>query len=213
MTQLGGVCWLIDSLAAGWIFPASVSAGFLFLNQPDENERLLFPADLFNYFSALGEDNVAKPHLSRVGFSHPRQPALTPPRLSPAAIPSAPRNVISSVNETSLSLEWDEPEDSGGRSDLVYNVVCKKCLRDRSPCTRCDDNVDIAPRRLGLRQRKVVVRNLQAHTRYSFEVQAVNGVSGKKAASPSFSTVNITTNQAGEEMIRRPLHRRRSSDR
>lgn len=117
---------------------------------------------------------------------------------SSAAVPSAPRNLISSVNETSLSLEWDEPEDTGGRSDLVYNVVCKKCLRDRSPCTRCDDNVDIAPRRLGLRQRKVVVRNLQAHTRYSFEVQAVNGVSGKKSASPSFSTVNITTNQAGE---------------
>ncbi|MEQ2163377.1 Ephrin type-B receptor 3 [Goodea atripinnis] len=109
-----------------------------------------------------------------------------------------PRNVISSVNETSLSLEWEEPEDTGGRGDLVYNVVCKKCLRDRSPCTRCDDNVDIAPRRLGMRQRKVVVRNLQAHTRYSFEVQAVNGVSGKNPSSPNYSTVNITTNQAGE---------------
>lgn len=114
-----------------------------------------------------------------------------------AAIPSAPRNVISSVNETSLSLEWDEPKDTGGRGDLVYNVVCKKCLRDLSPCTRCDDNVDIAPRRLGMRQRKVVVRNLQAHTRYSFEVQAVNGVSGKNPSSPNYSTVNITTNQAG----------------
>ncbi|XP_010779902.1 ephrin type-B receptor 3-like, partial [Notothenia coriiceps] len=117
------------------------------------------------------------------------------------AIPKAPRNVISSVNETSLSLEWEEPEDTGGRSDLVYNVVCKKCLRDRSPCTRCDDNVDIAPRRLGLRQRKVVVRNLQAHTRYSFEVQAVNGVSGKNPIPPVYSTVNITTNQAAPSAV------------
>lgn len=113
------------------------------------------------------------------------------------AIPSAPRNLISSVNETSLSLEWEEPDDTGGRSDLVYNVVCKKCLRDSSPCMRCDDNVEISPRRLGLRLRKVVVRKLQAHTRYSFEVQAVNGVSGKSPTSPSYSTVNITTNQAG----------------
>ncbi|XP_008331857.1 ephrin type-B receptor 3-like [Cynoglossus semilaevis] len=124
-----------------------------------------------------------------------------PPDSACTTIPSAPLNVISSVNETSLSLEWEEPEDSGGRSDLVYNVVCKKCLRDRSPCTRCDDNVDIAPRRLGLRQRKVVVRNLQAHTRYSFEVQAVNGVSGKNPTSPSYSTVNITTNQAAPSAV------------
>ncbi|XP_076001252.1 ephrin type-B receptor 3 [Genypterus blacodes] len=124
-----------------------------------------------------------------------------PPDSACTTIPSAPRNVISSVNETSLSLEWDEPKDTGGRSDLVYNVVCKKCLRDRSPCTRCDDNVDIAPRRLGLRQRKVVVRNLQAHTRYSFEVQAVNGVSGKNPTSPRYSTVNITTNQAAPSAV------------
>ncbi|XP_034469696.1 ephrin type-B receptor 3 [Hippoglossus hippoglossus] len=124
-----------------------------------------------------------------------------PPDSACTTIPSAPRNVISSVNETSLSLEWEEPDDTGGRSDLVYNVVCKKCLRDRSPCTRCDDNVDIAPRRLGLRQRKVVVRNLQAHTRYSFEVQAVNGVSGKNPISPSYSTVNITTNQAAPSAV------------
>ncbi|KAM7401030.1 hypothetical protein PAMA_005298 [Pampus argenteus] len=124
-----------------------------------------------------------------------------PPDSACTTIPSAPRNVISSVNETSLSLEWDEPQDTGGRSDLVYNVVCKKCLRDRSPCTRCDDNVDIAPRRLGLRQKKVVVRNLQAHTRYSFEVQAVNGVSGKNPTSPSYSTVNITTNQAAPSAV------------
>lgn len=102
------------------------------------------------------------------------------------------------MNETSLSLEWEEPDDAGGRGDLVYNVVCKKCLRDRSPCTRCDDNVDIAPRRLGLLQRKVVVRNLQAHTRYSFEVQAVNGVSDQSPYSPQYSSVNITTNQAGK---------------
>ncbi|XP_056912741.1 ephrin type-B receptor 3 isoform X2 [Takifugu flavidus] len=133
-----------------------------------------------------------------------------PPESVCTTIPSAPRNVISSVNETSLSLEWEEPEDTGGRSDLVYNVVCKKCLRDRSPCTRCDDNVDIAPRRLGLRQRKVVVRNLQAHTRYSFEVQAVNGVSGKKSVPPSFSTVNITTNQAAPSAVP-TVHLMRSS--
>lgn len=114
-----------------------------------------------------------------------------------AAIPSAPRNVISSVNETSLVLEWSEPRDLGGREDIFYNVICKKCLPERGMCSRCDDNVDISPRHLGLTQRRVAVRNLQAHTQYSFEIQAVNGVSNKSPYTPQFSTVNITTNQAG----------------
>lgn len=114
-----------------------------------------------------------------------------------AAIPSSPRNVISIVNETSLVLEWSEPRDLGGRDDVLYNVICKKCLPERGMCSRCDDNVDISPRHLGLTQRRVTVRNLQAHTQYSFEIQAVNGVSNKSPYAPQFSTVNITTNQAG----------------
>uniref|UniRef100_A0A671NW35 Ephrin type-B receptor 3 n=1 Tax=Sinocyclocheilus anshuiensis TaxID=1608454 RepID=A0A671NW35_9TELE len=113
-------------------------------------------------------------------------------------MPSAPRSVISSVNETSLVLEWSEPRDQGGREDLLYNVICKKCLPERGTCTRCDDNVDISPRHLGLTERHVTVRNLQAHTQYSFEIQAVNGVSNKNPYAPQFASVNITTNQAGE---------------
>lgn len=128
----------------------------------------------------------------------PTSPTLRlPPTLPLTAVPSAPRNVISSVNETSLVLEWSDPRDLGGRDDVFYNVICKKCLPERGLCSRCDDNVDISPRHLGLTQRRVAVRNLQAHTQYSFEIQAVNGVSNKSPYTPQFSTVNITTNQAG----------------
>lgn len=119
-----------------------------------------------------------------------------------AAVPSAPRSVISIVNETSLVLEWSEPRDMGGRDDIFYNVICKKCLPERGMCSRCDDNVDISPRHLGLMQRRVAVRNLQAHTQYSFEIQAVNGVSNKSPYTPQFSAVNITTNQAGKYSCR-----------
>ncbi|XP_030631910.1 ephrin type-B receptor 3 [Chanos chanos] len=110
--------------------------------------------------------------------------------------PSAPLNVISSVNETSVVLEWTEPRDSGGRQDVVYNVVCKKCPHGGGACARCDDNVEVSPRRLGLPERRAAARNLQAHTRYSFEIQAVNGVSAKSLTAPRYATVNITTNQA-----------------
>ncbi|XP_065811869.1 ephrin type-B receptor 3 isoform X7 [Labrus bergylta] len=116
-------------------------------------------------------------------------------------VPSAPRSVISSVNETSLVLEWSDPRDLGGREDIFYNVICKKCLPERGMCSRCDDNVDISPRHLGLTQRRVAVRNLQAHTQYSFEIQAVNGVSNKSPYTPQFSTVNITTNQAAPSAV------------
>uniref|UniRef100_A0A8C2GNM5 Ephrin type-B receptor 3 n=1 Tax=Cyprinus carpio TaxID=7962 RepID=A0A8C2GNM5_CYPCA len=116
-------------------------------------------------------------------------------------VPSAPRSVISSVNETSLVLEWSEPRDQGGREDLLYNVICKKCLPERGTCTRCDDNVDISPRHLGLTERHVTVRNLQAHTQYSFEIQAVNGVSNKSPYAPQFASVNITTNQAAPSAV------------
>uniref|UniRef100_A0A672MIV9 Ephrin type-B receptor 3 n=1 Tax=Sinocyclocheilus grahami TaxID=75366 RepID=A0A672MIV9_SINGR len=116
-------------------------------------------------------------------------------------VPSAPRSVISNVNETSLVLEWSEPRDQGGREDLLYNVICKKCLPERGTCTRCDDNVDISPRHLGLTERHVTVRNLQAHTQYSFEIQAVNGVSNKSPYAPQFDSVNITTNQAAPSAV------------
>ncbi|XP_073792370.1 ephrin type-B receptor 3b isoform X6 [Danio rerio] len=116
-------------------------------------------------------------------------------------VPSAPRNVISSVNETSLILEWSEPRDQGGREDLLYNVICKKCLPERGTCTRCDDNVDISPRHLGLTERHVTIRNLQAHTQYSFEIQAVNGVASKSPYAPQFASVNITTNQAAPSAV------------
>uniref|UniRef100_A0AAY4D0V8 Ephrin type-B receptor 3 n=1 Tax=Denticeps clupeoides TaxID=299321 RepID=A0AAY4D0V8_9TELE len=107
-----------------------------------------------------------------------------PPDASCTTIPSAPRNVISNVNETSLVLEWSDPRDLGGRTDLFYNVICKKCQPDRNMCSRCDDNVDISPHQRGLIQRHVSISNLQAHTQYSFEIQAFNGVSGKSPSTP-----------------------------
>lgn len=135
----------------------------------------------------------------------PRTPSSLPFFCTfPTAVPSPPRGVISNVNETSLILEWSEPRDLGGRDDLLYNVICKKCrggpgAGGASACSRCDDNVEFVPRQLGLTERRVHISHLLAHTRYTFEVQAVNGVSGKSPLPPRYAAVNITTNQAGEE--------------
>lgn len=114
------------------------------------------------------------------------------------AVPSAPHRVISSVNETSLRLEWDPPNESGGRQDVVYNIICKSCGSGRGSCTRCGDNVQFVPRQLGLTDPRVHISDLLAHTQYTFEIQAVNGVSDQSPYSPQFTAVNITTNQAGK---------------
>lgn len=114
------------------------------------------------------------------------------------AVPSAPQAVISSVNETSVMLEWLPPRDSGGREDVVYNIICKSCGGGRGGCTRCGDNVQFLPRQLGLTETRVYISDLLAHTQYTFEVQAVNGVSDQSPYSPQYSSVNITTNQAGK---------------
>lgn len=116
-------------------------------------------------------------------------------------VPSSPRNVISIVNETSVILEWHSPRETGGRDDVVYNIVCKKCRADRRACSHCDDNVDFVPRQLGLTETRVFISNLLAHTLYSFEIQAVNGVSNKSPYPAQHVSIDITTNQAGKWLL------------
>lgn len=123
---------------------------------------------------------------------------LFQPLSFPTGVPSGPRNVISIVNETSIILEWNPPRETGGRDDVTYNIVCKKCRSDRRACSRCDDNVEFVPRQLGLTETRVFISSLWAHTPYTFEIQAVNGVSNKSPFPPQHVSVNITTNQAGE---------------
>ncbi|KAG8580358.1 hypothetical protein GDO81_007266 [Engystomops pustulosus] len=117
------------------------------------------------------------------------------------SVPSGPRNVISIVNETSITLEWHPPRETGGRDDVTYNIICKKCRSDRRSCSRCDDNVDFVPRQMGLTDTRVFISNLWAHTPYTFEIQAVNGVTNRSPFPPQHVSVNITTNQAAPSTV------------
>lgn len=95
-------------------------------------------------------------------------------------------------------LEWTPPRDSGGR-ETADNVICKSCGAGRGACTRCGDNVQYALRQLGLTEPRIYISDL-AHTQYTFEIQAVNGVTDQSPFSPQFASVNITTNQAGKRL-------------
>ncbi|XP_056325462.1 ephrin type-B receptor 1-B [Danio aesculapii] len=123
------------------------------------------------------------------------------PDMPCTSVPSGPRNVISIVNETSVTLEWHSPRETGSREDVTYNIVCKKCQTDRRSCSHCDDNVDFQPRQLGLTESRVFISNLLAHTLYTFEIQAVNGVSNKSPYPAQHVSIDITTNQAAPSIV------------
>ncbi|XP_035392294.1 ephrin type-A receptor 4b [Electrophorus electricus] len=109
--------------------------------------------------------------------------------------PSAPENPVYTLNDTSVSLEWDPPQDGGGRGDVTYDVRCRKCPGDGRKCSPCGSGVRFLPRQLGLTSPRVLVSDLLADTNYSFSVEAVNGVSDLSPTARQQVTVNITTGQ------------------
>ncbi|KAJ7996667.1 hypothetical protein DPEC_G00239410 [Dallia pectoralis] len=108
-------------------------------------------------------------------------------------LPSAPRSIVTKINVTAVTLEWSEPQDSGGRTDLTYSVECSLCRSPGNPCSPCGDNVSYRPSQRGILGRMVVVRGLEPQTTYTFSIQALNGVSEPNGRGAPSDTVNITT--------------------
>ncbi|XP_062842969.1 ephrin type-A receptor 8 [Trichomycterus rosablanca] len=114
--------------------------------------------------------------------------------------PSAPVSVISSVNGTSVSLEWGSPLDTGGRADIIYDVQCQKCING-GQCEDCNAGTRFIPQQKGLTEPWVNVLNLMAHTNYTFRILVMNGVSHLSKEALPYATVNITTNQAAPSQV------------
>uniref|UniRef100_A0A8C5S3Q6 receptor protein-tyrosine kinase n=1 Tax=Laticauda laticaudata TaxID=8630 RepID=A0A8C5S3Q6_LATLA len=115
--------------------------------------------------------------------------------------PSAPINLLSSVNGTTVTLEWAPPLDKGGRQDVTYNVICHRCTWGGGHCESCGPRIRFLPQQMNLAQGSLSISNLLAHTNYSFSVESVNGVSDLSFQSPRFVAVNITTNQAAPSQV------------
>ncbi|KAJ7313055.1 hypothetical protein JRQ81_004321 [Phrynocephalus forsythii] len=124
-----------------------------------------------------------------------------PPTMACTRPPSAPRSAISNVNETSVFLEWIPPADTGGRKDVSYYIACKRCNSHSGLCDACGSHVRYLPQQSGLRNTSVMMVDLLAHTNYTFEIEAVNGVSDQSPAARQFVSVNVTTNQAAPSPI------------
>lgn len=112
--------------------------------------------------------------------------------------PSAPRNVVFNINETALILEWSPPSDTGGRKDLTYSVICKKCGLDTSQCEDCGGGLRFIPRHTGLINSSVIVLDFVSHVNYTFEIEAMNGVSELSFSPKPFTAITVTTDQDGK---------------
>ncbi|XP_068164362.1 ephrin type-B receptor 4b isoform X2 [Antennarius striatus] len=122
-----------------------------------------------------------------------------PPHSACSRPPSAPRSIVSQINDTMVTLEWSEPLDRGGRVDLTYRVLCSVCRTSSKvpaiSCSPCDDRVLYWPGQHGLTQHRVVIWGLRPHTKYTFTIQSLNGVSPLSQLEPASDKVNVTTSR------------------
>lgn len=113
--------------------------------------------------------------------------------------PSAPQNLVYNINQTTVSLEWSPPADNGGRSDVTYRVRCRRCGLEPEECVPCAPNVGYSPAQSGLVDTYVSIVDLLAHANYTFEVEAVNGVSALSRTQRLFAAVSVATGQSGKD--------------
>lgn len=102
------------------------------------------------------------------------------------------------MNETTLFLQWAPPSDTGGRKDITYNVLCQRCSVEGQTCQMCDSDVRFVPPPVGLTRTSVAVQDFMANANYTFQIEAVNGVSGMGRTAKQMANITISTAQAGE---------------
>lgn len=129
--------------------------------------------------------------------------AITMLRLFSSGPPSAPRNLVSLINDTALILQWMPPHDSGGRKDITYNIFCQRCdgsadISGMIQCEPCEPDLRFIPRPLGLTGTSVAILDFAMHVSYTFHVEAVNGVSALGVAARPLVNVTVNTHHAGE---------------
>ncbi|MGH0162198.1 UNVERIFIED_CONTAM: hypothetical protein FKN15_062752 [Acipenser sinensis] len=106
------------------------------------------------------------------------------------------QNLIYNINQTTVTLEWSPPADNGGRSDVTYRIMCRKCSWEQGECAPCGNIVGFIPQQSGLVDTYATIVDLLSHTNYTFEVEAVNGVSDVSRTQRLFAAVSVATSQA-----------------
>uniref|UniRef100_A0A3Q3N117 Ephrin type-A receptor 10 n=1 Tax=Labrus bergylta TaxID=56723 RepID=A0A3Q3N117_9LABR len=113
--------------------------------------------------------------------------------------PSPPKDLVYTLKQSTLILEWAAPSDTGGRADLTYSVGCRRCVARQ--CEPCGASVGFVPQQVGLTERTVTVVNLLPNTNYTFTVEALNGVSELLPNKRFYTQVNVSTSLPAPSLI------------
>lgn len=132
----------------------------------------------------------------------------------PLGPPSPPRDLVYTLKQSTLILEWSAPSDTGGRMDLTYSVGCRRC--GGKQCEPCGASIGFVPQQVGLTERTVTVVNLLPNTNYTFTVEALNGVSELLPNKRFYSQVNVSTSLPGKSLFfpfstKKNMHKRQKA--
>uniref|UniRef100_A0A674N9T9 receptor protein-tyrosine kinase n=1 Tax=Takifugu rubripes TaxID=31033 RepID=A0A674N9T9_TAKRU len=108
-----------------------------------------------------------------------------------SGLPSAPRDLLATHSAGKLLLSWSPPQDTGGRTDITYNIECQRC--EGLVCQSCGEKIHYEPANVGLTDTKVLVSDLDAHLNYTFSVEAQSGVSLFISQAPNDDNLDVTT--------------------
>uniref|UniRef100_A0A674DLL4 Ephrin type-A receptor 10 n=1 Tax=Salmo trutta TaxID=8032 RepID=A0A674DLL4_SALTR len=127
----------------------------------------------------------------RTPLDNPSAPCTRPP--------SPPKDLVYTLKQSTLILEWIAPTDTGGRGDLTYSVGCRRCVGLQ--CEPCGASVGFMPQQSGLTERTVTVVNLMANSNYTLTVEALNGVSELLPNKRFYTQVNVSTSVPAPSLV------------
>ncbi|XP_023830532.2 ephrin type-A receptor 7-like [Salvelinus sp. IW2-2015] len=127
----------------------------------------------------------------RTPLDNPSAPCTRPP--------SPPKDLVYTLKQSTLILEWGAPTDTGGRGDLTYSVGCRRCVGLQ--CEPCGASVGFMPQQSGLTERTVTVVNLMANSNYTLTVEALNGVSELLPNKRFYTQVNVSTSVPAPSLV------------
>ena len=106
------------------------------------------------------------------------------------------------MNETAFSITWEPPEDTGGRSDVYYEIECSvNCSKTHEKCSGyCDVLKDQFQDKTATR---FSATGLQSTATYTILIFAKNGVSevAKETNKPLSITIFAGKKQVGDCLL------------